>query len=365
MPTVNELVTEFNALAAQARAQGIVTVDTKHRNSPYKNIAVGQSRLAKLRALLASSGAPAAYDTAIATQTFGAELEVVKPRYMTNEELARKITEAGITCHAVREQHGHVPYWTVVYDGSLVSAGAEVRAPSLNPLQGTDGLNQLAKVCDAMKAAGCTAKGTAHHPCGYHVHVGARAEGVAFFRQLALAYNKYEPAIDSLVAPSRRGRMANYAQPHRINTAAINAATTIDGVMRACGQSSTYDRNYKLNLRSFDRHGTVEFRQHQGTVESSVAVAWAKFCMRLTAFAKVASSLEGDPSLQELFAKVAMPAEEAAYLTARAETLTRIADRTTQRRASRTARLAAARAEQTRVREERYQAWLRRDRPVE
>jgi hypothetical protein len=358
MPTVRELVAEFNALATQARAQGINNADTKHRNSPYKNITVGQKRLAKLRALLASSGAPAAYDAAIATQTFGPELEVIMPRGMTREDLAQAITAAGVTCFVSSRQHGHEPTWTVVYDGSLPHRGAEVRAPSINPLQGTDGLEQLRKVCDAMKAAGCTAKSKR---CGFHVHVGARAESVGFFRQLALVYKKFEPAIDSLVAHDRRGRAAYFAQPHNINHAALAAATTINDVMAACGQGYG-GRYFKLNFASFDRHGTVEFRQHHGTVDSAEAIAWVKLCLRMTACAKVASSLEGDPTLAELFAKAAVPVEEQAFLTARAEALARQAERIAARRTTRLARMAAQRAQRAQEREVRYQQWLNRPR---
>jgi Putative amidoligase enzyme len=353
MPTVNELVTEFNALATQANAQGLAI---KLRNSPYKSIPVGQKRLAWLRAQLVGTSALPTYDAAIATQTFGPELEIIMPSGMTRYDLADKISAAGVPCVFSNRQHGCEATWTVVHDGSLPRQGAEVRGPGVVPLKGTDGLEQLRKVCDAMKAAGCTV----NKKCGYHVHVGARAEGVSFFRQLVLVYNKYEPAIDSLMHPSRRNN--HFAQSHRVQHAALAAATTVDGVMRAVGQGNNYDRYYKLNLRSFDRHGTVEFRQHQGTVDGNEAVTWAKLCMRLTAFAKVASSLEGDPTLAELFAKAAVPADEAAFLTSRAQARTRQAERAETRRANRLARLQARRVEAARVREERYQAWYNRTR---
>jgi len=160
----------------------------------------------------------------------------------------------------------------------------------------------------------------------------------------------------------RRGFAAQYAQPHRINDRALAAATTVQEVASAVGQGSYGGRFFKLNLLAFEQHGTVEFRQHHGTVNTDEATAWVKLCLRMCATAKVASSLEGDSTLSEFFAKVTAPAGEQAFYTARAASLARRAERSEQRRASRTARLAAQRAEQARVREQRYQEWYNRSR---
>jgi hypothetical protein len=40
------------------------------------------------------------------------------------------------------------------------------------------------------------------------------------------------------------------------------------------------DRHCKLNLISFDQHGTVEFRHHHGTVDPTAIKNWVMFCIQ-------------------------------------------------------------------------------------
>lgn len=40
-------------------------------------------------------------------------------------------------------------------------------------------------------------------------------------------------------------------------------------------------RYYKVNFMSFAQHGTIEFRQHEGTTDPRVIVAWVEFVLAL------------------------------------------------------------------------------------
>jgi hypothetical protein len=122
-----------------------------------------------------------------------------------------------------------------------------------------------------------------------HVHVGARNENLDFFKNLVKLYARFEEALDSIMPPSRRGNEAYYARTlKRTTQAAIDAANSVNQLSRAVWQSSgaSQPRYHKVNLEAFAKHGTVEFRQHSGTVEAGRATNWIYTCLQLVASAK-------------------------------------------------------------------------------
>lgn len=65
-------------------------------------------------------------------------------------------------------------------------------------------------------------------------------------------------------------------------------------------------RYYKLNLQSFQRHGTVEFRQHGASTNFLKIKNWILICARLVEFSKqniLITDLNQilDENLQEFF----------------------------------------------------------------
>lgn len=44
------------------------------------------------------------------------------------------------------------------------------------------------------------------------------------------------------------------------------------------------DRYYKINVCSWQRHNTIEFRQHGGTTNYEKIQKWATFCLKLVAW---------------------------------------------------------------------------------
>ena len=189
--------------------------------------------------------------------TFGVEIEFLFPATS-----ARSMSEAmGIVAGALRlegldahaEGYSHItrPHWKVVYDSSVRAQGyfgLEVVSPIL---LGDAGEAQVRQVCAALTAAGAKINVT----CGLHVHIGMprssemlQVEAVDDFYRLAEAH------FDAIQPPSRHNGT----------------------FCRALSQAPRGSRYRKVNTNAFNRHRTVEFRQHSGTVEGDKVVHWVR-----------------------------------------------------------------------------------------
>jgi len=274
MPTLRQIQLEWNALVPQAQARGI---RVRTLRSVHESLNLGMSRLAWLKAQLE----PVPVDG----QTFGVELECILPRGRSRDDLARLLVEAGIVVQVEHLNHNTGSHWKITTDGSLqdYTRGVEVVSPALS---GEEGYNQLRTVARVLTTMGAKV----NRRCGFHVHVGARQRNVGFFKNLVKLYAMYERVIDTVVAPSRRGYANTHCAPVQVQESRWASATTIQEVARSIGQSGQRDgtRYKKINLNAYWQHGTVEFRQHQGTVEVAKIENWVRFCLRLCAKASAA-----------------------------------------------------------------------------
>jgi len=149
---------------------------------------------------------------------------------------------------------------------------------------------------------------------------------VAFFKNLVALYNVAEPVVDSFLAPSRRGPFGGngFCRSTSVNRAAMEAATTVEQVAAASGQDNTpyharSSRRYrKLNLQSFWQHGTVEFRQHQGTVDADKACNWVRFCLRMALAARKGVTLTMGHTLETLLSTLDANETETRFFLGRA-----------------------------------------------
>jgi hypothetical protein len=226
--------------------------------------------------------------------TFGIEIECRTP--VSFDALAAAIRAKGIAVQAFGyATHQMTSGWKIVTDASLGSGGAEIVSPIL---KGEQGIADLMKVAEALAETGCTVD----RSCGLHVHVGARGASTAQLRNVAKMFIKYEAQFDAIVAPSRRGSANRYCQSNvgvvRGSTlaekfATIDRATTMQQVATAVNggfeqaQYSRY-RYMKCNFQSLATHGTVEFRQHQGSVDGVKMAAWVRL---VTGFVATAMSV--------------------------------------------------------------------------
>lgn len=252
---------------------------------------------------------------ALATgRTFGIEIEFTG---ISIAQAVRAINAAGIDCFDSGYTHRVVSQWKVVPDGSC---GYEAVSPILF---GEDGYEQVRKVMDALSAAGAQVD----RNCGMHVHHGADDLNGEQLASLFELYNSHADAIDHLVAPSRRRNNAYYTRRH---TAAELAGIVRalrnqrDGVRNGSVEAiTTNDGRYRhLNIKSFPKYGTIEIRQHQGSLNGEKAVAWIKFGQAL-----VQAAIDGGASsvpntvfemINTLRLSHLLEAEVASYLLSRA-----------------------------------------------
>jgi hypothetical protein len=213
---------------------------------------------------------------AIATRTYGIEIECIG---LSPQQAAAVVTRAGIRCNSESYNHNTRPQWKVVTDGSL-SGGYNGACEVVSPiLHGEDGLRQIQVVMDALSAAGATVD----RSCGMHVHVGASDVQGRELANILAFYAKFESGIDLLVAPSRRANNADYAGS-LVDGVDVNKAIRSFKGAKSSRQSILYahsERGSKVNVNSLFRHGTVEFRQHQGTLNPQKAAIWIQLVLAI------------------------------------------------------------------------------------
>jgi hypothetical protein len=214
--------------------------------------------------------------------TFGVELEVVAggDNRQCSDHVGRLRT--------LLVEHGFSDDgWRAVHDGS-VTGGGEVVSPVL---KGESGLRQLESVCEKLKDAGYTA----NMSCGMHVHIGVRQFQVHQIARICRAFLNNEAHFDAVVSPSRRNN--HYCRSNTqfsIPRDPRNMATLARAFNGGWEPNVHYTsfRYRKLNLQSYALHGTIEFRQHQGTVEKDRACNWVRLITEFCARA-INGSIEG------------------------------------------------------------------------
>ena len=100
-----------------------------------------------------------------------------------------------------------------------------------------------------------------------------------------------EDKFDEIQPTSRRANSNTYCK----NVSSIANGNRTSAIQKINGASSISNlsssvfnggRYFKLNVQSFQRHGTVEFRQHSGTTTFSKIKNWILICGRLVEYAK-------------------------------------------------------------------------------
>lgn len=284
------------------RANGTIWVDT--RCQPCRREVDRENR--RLRA----AGMPVRpRRSTVAARKFGVEIEYIGDSY----SVAREMNARGVTCNVEGYSHSVRRSWKIVTDAS-VSGGYELVSP---PLSGQDGLDQLQKACEALSAAGARV----NRACGLHVHHDVRDLDAAGFGRLASGWSRNQVRTDRLVAASRRN--SNWAQPlaaHEVRHIA-SLRSLEDDVVRRHFSSYSINRYRSLNVSCFPRYGTVEIRQHQGTLNFKKISAWIAYGQAFIA-AAVAGEIEAAATVDELLDGFAaaghLTADQATYLKARA-----------------------------------------------
>ncbi|WP_266206263.1 amidoligase family protein [Pontibacter kalidii] len=215
------------------------------------------------------------------TRTFGVEFEAYG---VDMHRLKAELERQGITVAIEGYNHTTRAHWKIVTDASISGAqGFELVSPVL---QGEAGLEQVKKACKALKK--CNA--LINRSCGMHIHFGANDFELAQWKNLYKNYINYEGLIDSFLPVSRRANnniycrsLLNRFSSESVAYSAIDSCSNIEQIAQ---KVTGRDRYFKLNAESFFRHGTVEFRQHSGTIEVDKVVNWITFLNNLVEFSK-------------------------------------------------------------------------------
>lgn len=248
----------------------------------------------------------------------GLELEVKLKDGVSLDDVIRVIRQNGISLRDERHTHvGTIEYgtrgWKVVYDGTHSHDGRDIYEFVSNPIVGApnieDMVNELVpilqKYCDVDR------------DCGFHIHFDilgkyhfrrrvdtSTPDGKyrairnkpcrKFIGELMRNMHYFQPVFDAVVAPSRRANnfckpipnVANLGNKNEIEEFAHNKNGWFqEDPTQILPNTDRYGNNRRyhcINLECLKSYGTVEYRQHQGTLNISKILNWMRLTERFT-----------------------------------------------------------------------------------
>lgn len=208
-------------------------------------------------------------------RTFGVEFELVAP--MTAYELVCQLRLAGVNV-ADPSRYASMTasaQWEVKGDSSIrcrpswgqTRVGLEIVSP---PLRGKRGEAEVRQVLKVLNAANCSV----NMSTGTHVHIGASDLNIDGIRRVVKTYASAQSHINGIMAPSRRNnRFARTWSGYE-----IERIEDMDTVQRMVEVAQRYRT---VNLKPYARIGTIEFRQHQGTLNAKKVIAWVSLLRKI------------------------------------------------------------------------------------
>jgi len=212
----------------------------------------------------------------LSNRKFGCEIEL---KGISRSEAIAALESVGLSARDIGYAHNRTPYWKIVNDAS-VDNGFECVSPVL---YGESGLAEVRKAAQALKSAGATV-GT---DCGFHVHCDANDLSVATIMNIAKRYAQFEAEIDAFMPRSRRGNsmcqsMSTFYTNYDRRAYSYSVGTYLQQYSQSKDSLANFDRYFKVNVAAYGRHGTVEYRQHSGTMDADKMVNWITFCLGFT-----------------------------------------------------------------------------------
>lgn len=218
--------------------------------------------------------------------TFGVEIECF------NVSRERLIASATARRVAVRsEGYNHTDnrrYYKLVSDSSIQG---EEPVECVSPiLQGAAGMDSLKSVCEALNEVGARV----NRSTGLHVHFDASGITDVHFCRIVKNYRQIERAIDSFMPVSRRADNNFFCKSLK-TLQYLQGIESRDRLIRAIDT-----RYYKVNVLAFQRHGTIEFRQHGGTTDFTKIERWIFFLRKLIAYSEKNELTSNVDTIEEL-----------------------------------------------------------------
>ena len=225
----------------------------------------------------------------VSARFFGIEIEFTGcSREAVQDHLTR---HTAVVSEVEGYGHATVEHWKLITDSSVTDCAADYGSEAVSPiLSGVKGLEEVRAVMEAITACG----GRVDRTCGLHVHHDARDLSPMHLATLVRLYVDNQDAIDGLVAPSRRasrnpqwcGRVEDYEKD---DICALIGNERLDREERNY-RLRRFNRYRTLNVTSYAKYGSIEFRQHQGTLNAEKAWAWVQFGQAMVTAAMVLGS---------------------------------------------------------------------------
>lgn len=213
------------------------------------------------------------------TLKFGVEVEFFG---VNKWDVVRALIEKGL--EADFESYNHItrPHWKVTTDGSVTCTGVEGDYTGLeivSPiLYGNEGLDQLETVLEVLNNLGAQVDKT----CGIHIHHDISDYTVKNMKSIYNFYYNNKQAIDHIMPRSRRDKKYGYCRTiSPANIQEINNAGSAEDIYNALGT-----RYKTLNIKSYLKYGTVEFRQHSGSTDPEKIVNWVITTFKMVDYCK-------------------------------------------------------------------------------
>jgi hypothetical protein len=232
-------------------------------------------------------------------RTFGIELETVG---ISDDKMARALRVVGLPVVLRGYTHQTMNEWKIVPDGSVRGNDGSQGWEAVSPiLRDEAGMTEAATAIDALKAIGCHTNKTT----GLHCHLGVADLNVHELKTILRRYAAFEREIDAFMPPSRREDNNRFCKSIRsfVESRAFRNANTIEQLVDA-----QPDRYYKVNLHSWRRYKTIEFRQHNGIVDADRALYWIRF---LDAFVAESVRIARNPAMATAADSMTLPAAPA------------------------------------------------------
>lgn len=210
---------------------------------------------------------------------FGIELEVITSNMRLTLKDVRALIKTVVKCNLNERSYTHevTNAWKVVTDGSLNGGnGFEIVSPPLT------NFDEVEKVCKVLNDNGFTV----NKSCGFHVHHEILDLDYKAIRNLYQIYNKYEEAVITKLLPKSRSEVlwctALNKSERRVNGGRtimerLAECENLEDVVRKVGEchiNRSNVRYHSLNLNSFIKYGTIEFRHHSGTIDFNKIRMW-------------------------------------------------------------------------------------------
>ena len=213
---------------------------------------------------------------------FGIEIEAYGA---TRPALVTALQAEGLQANLAGYGEGTTPYWKVGTDRSIRARNAfELVSPILS---GDLGMTELGTAIGVLVRKNVKV----NQSCGFHVHIDATNMDIKGLRNVLKSYANNEDIIDALMPTSRRGSNNTYCRSLARITPQMTAAERVEKVKEFFAEVdrcqtvselqamvAARSRYVKLNLMAYSEHGSIEFRQHSGTVNRIKIVNWVTFC---------------------------------------------------------------------------------------